>query len=373
MIVRTPWQPTVPDELADLFRSEGISLLGVAAADADPVRSEEYSRWLEKGYHGTMDFLVRHGAAKFDPRQIVPGARSVIFAGLNYYQKGSADSSSGGDTDRRGKIARYAWGRDYHKEFGRRLKRIARLLAERYPEEQFRSFTDATPLSERYYAEQSGIGFTGRNTLVINGEYGSWFFLGEIVSTIAFPLSESASGRHGACPRTCRRCIDVCPTGALRGPYQIDASRCISYLTIEHDGPIPVELRPRIGRWLFGCDLCQEVCPLNVRVQQTTVDRFLKPIAGETVLLGDLLSIRSHEAFTNAFGGSPLMRRGWTGMVGNAAIVAANIGATELIPLLEDCLEIDDSVVKEHVSWAIATLAGGTGRSGTVSEDVPTT
>ncbi|MFW5796682.1 MAG: tRNA epoxyqueuosine(34) reductase QueG [Alkalispirochaeta sp.] len=357
MIVRTPWQPAVPEELAELFRAEGVSLLGVAAADPDRDRSAEYARWLAKGYHGTMEFLVRHQAAKFDPGEIVPGARSVIFAGLNYYRKGSMTAAGGGDPEPRGRIARYAWGRDYHKEFGSRLKRIARTLAERYPDERFRSFTDATPLSERHYAERSGIGFTGRNTLLINGKYGSWFFLGEIVSTLPFPPSEAPSGRHGACPRRCTRCIDVCPTGALIGPHRIDASRCISYLTIEHDGPIPVELRPRIGSRLFGCDLCQEVCPLNVRAQQTSVDRFLKPIAGETVLLRDLLSIRSHEAFTNAYGGSPLMRRGWKGMIGNAAVVAANVGARELIPLLQNCLEIDDSVIKEHVTWAITTLS----------------
>lgn len=355
MIVREPWRPEVPEEIGALFAEEDLHLVGVAPADPAPEESREYQRWLAEGYHGSMSFMERHGAGKFDPGKIVPGAQSILFVGLNYYQKAKRSEDDGIP---RGRIARYAWGRDYHKELGNRLRRVARRLQERYPDDTFRGFTDATPLSERYYGSKSGIGFTGRNTLLINGELGSWFFLGEIVTTRRFDRGEDAGDRHGRCPRGCARCIDVCPTGALLGPYRIDARKCISYLTIEHKGTIPEELRPKMGAWIFGCDLCQEVCPLNVRAQETTVPAFRKPIAGDSVLLKTLLRIRGHEEFVERFGGSPLMRPGWKLMIRNAAIAAANLKAEELLPDLRMCLEIDDPVVREHVQWAIDTLLG---------------
>lgn len=361
MIVRTGWRPEVPEDVLALFRVEGLELVGVA--DAEPAVTEEkhYAEWIDAGYHGSMDYLHRHRPLKFRPSDILPGTHSILFAALNYYQRRNTERSrSSGrhaSAGTRGRIARYAWGRDYHKELGNRLRRVARRLSEQFPDARFRPFTDATPLHERFYAEKAGIGFTGRHTLLINGELGSWFFLGEILSTHAFPASAHAGDRHGACPRRCRRCIDVCPTGALLSPYRIDASRCISYLTIEHSGSIPEALRRSIGPWLFGCDLCQEVCPLNVRARTTTVPAFTKPIAGDEVDLEEILLVRSHDEFVRRFAGSPVMRAGWKQMIRNAAIVAANRGAVDLIPRLEAVSsEVDDPVVREHVEWALQQL-----------------
>lgn len=363
MIPREAWSPPVPAEAARLFRREGLTLVGIAAADASPEREAEFKAWLAEQRHGSMKWLDEHADLKFRPDSMLPGCRSVLVAALNYYQAASwrrgENLAQPASTDApAGRIARYAWGRDYHKVIGKRLSRVVRALQETYPEDSFRSFTDATPLAERYYAEQAGAGFTARNTLSISSAFGSWFLIGEILSTRAFPPSEPAKGRHGSCPQGCYRCIDVCPTGALHAPHRIDASRCISYLTIEHKGHIPVELRRNMGTWLFGCDLCQEVCPLNVRAEVTSEEDFITLRAGDSQLLRDVLSIETDEQYTARFAGSPLMRAKRRGLVRNAAIVAANMRATDLLPLLRKRAADPDEVIAEAARWAIDELSG---------------
>lgn len=352
MIAREEWRPPVDPYLRRLCEDEGLALVGVcdatSVADATDTPRREYRRWIERGFHGSMVYLADHEYAKWRPEKMLPGVRSIVFVGLNYYRR-AGDKPRGA-----GRVARYAWGRDYHKELGGRLRRIARRLSETFPEERFRSFTDATPLAERWYAERAGIGFTGRNTLLINGALGSWFVIGEVLSTRYFTPGEEASGRHGACPGSCRRCIDVCPTGALYEDRRIDASRCISYLTIEHDGMIPEDLRPLMGDWIFGCDLCQEVCPLNLRAQPTEVERFIDPIAGEYLDLAEILAIPDDEAFTRRFAGSPLMRARRRRLLRNAIIVAANLREKSLIPAIRRLAGDADEVVAEHARWAIS-------------------
>lgn len=351
MIAREPWFPAVDPELAALVRDEGLELAGVCDVHDGVEEEAQFRRWLAEGRHGTMEWMEAHAPLKYRPSVLVPGARSMLFVAINYYQRDDEVPDAP-----HGRVARYAWGRDYHKELGRRLKRIARELTRRYPDETFRAWTDATPVAERYYGERAGIGFTGRHTLLINGQFGSWFVIGEIVSTRHVPPSEMPQGRHGGCPTSCRKCIDVCPTGALEGPHMINASRCISYLTIEHDGTIPEELRPAMGTWIFGCDLCQEVCPLNVRARVTDVPNFLRPIAGGRPLLADILAIESDEAFTQRFAGSPLMRARRRRLVRNACIAAANANARELAPLLQRRAVDDDPVIAEHAAWALDQL-----------------
>lgn len=350
MIARHPWYPQVDPELAELVRAEGLTLMGVAAADDAPGPEAEYEQWIASGRHGSMDYLARHAGLKYRPSALVPGCRSILFVAINYYQR--APEWRPGT----GRVARYAWGRDYHKELGKRLKRIARRLGERYPGETFRAFTDATPLAERHYAEQAGIAFTGRHTLLINGELGSWFVVGEILSTREWRPSEPAAGRHGACPSRCRRCLDVCPTGALEAPHRINASRCISYLTIEHDGIIDEELRPLMGEWIFGCDLCQEVCPLNVRAQETGVENFRRAIAGSQLDLARVLAIRDDREFTEMFAGSPLMRARRRRLVRNACIAAANTDRHELLPQLRARAADADEIIAHHARWAVKRL-----------------
>ncbi|MEX2444787.1 MAG: tRNA epoxyqueuosine(34) reductase QueG [Alkalispirochaeta sp.] len=355
MIARRAWFPEIDEELRELIQGEGLSLIGVCDADGEPTsipaRESEYQSWISFGHHGSMGFMERHAPLKFHPDALVPGCRSIVFVGLNYYQRPPEPPAAPA-----GRVARYAWGRDYHKELGNRIKRVARVLGERYPQERFRAWTDATPLAERFYGERAGIGFTGRNTLLINSEMGSWFVVGEILSTRRYTASEDAAGRHGACPTNCRRCIDVCPTGALYDAHRIDASRCISYLTIEHDGIIPEELRPLMGDWIFGCDLCQEVCPLNVRAQVTDVENFQKPIAGSHIDLGEIMTIRTDEEFTARFAGSPVMRAKRRGLIRNACIAAANTDAVELIPRLQSLAQDADEIIAIHAQWALDQL-----------------
>jgi epoxyqueuosine reductase len=255
-----------------------------------------------------------------------------------------------------GRVAMYAWGRDYHKVLGRRLRNAELELRRCFPDGDFRRFTDATPLAERHYAQAGGVGRTGRNTLTLSRHYGSWMFLGEILSTVAFPPDEPPSRPASPCPSGCRRCIDACPTGALYGPHRIDASRCISYLTIEHDGPISGELAPLMGTWVFGCDCCQEVCPLNVSAKPTGVADFRAHRAGPSVSIRELLALRDHDDMVRRFAGSPLMRAGRRGLVRNALVAAANAGLRELLPAVQALAKDGDPVVARQAANTIRDL-----------------
>jgi epoxyqueuosine reductase len=250
-------------------------------------------------------------------------------------------------------VARYAWGRDYHKVILKKLQRIAQGLAERWPDERWRSFTDTAPLDERWWAARAGATFTARNTLSINHELGSWFLLGEILTTAV--IAPTGPKRHGSCPSGCRRCTDVCPTGALDAEGSIDARRCISYLTIEHRGPIDDELKPGIGGWLFGCDLCQDVCPFNLKAKPTSEPEFLAWKAGPEVDLAGVLTL-SELDFTQRFGGSPVHRAGRSGLVRNACLVAANTGRRELTASVEALARDEDAGVADAARWALAQL-----------------
>ncbi len=366
MIARRAYRPRVPGELVTLFEEHGLSALGVADAEPAPDKEAEFAEWLSHGYHGEMAYLESHTEAKFRPEQLLDGCRSIVIAAMSYHQsapwgRGRAHAvPNDGSSEFRGRIARYAWGRDYHNALGKRLKRAAKTLSQRYPEHRFRPFTDATPLAERHYAARAGVAFQGRNTLAISSSLGSWFVIGEIISTRWWPPSGPATSpsgnRHGACPSGCTRCIDVCPTGALYAPHRIDASRCISYLTIELKGSIPEHLRPKIGSWLFGCDLCQEVCPLNVRAEVTDQTDFLRARAGHSRPLAELMDIESDAEFHNRFAGTPLMRAGRVGMIRNACVVAANVGAVELVPRLRRLAIDPDPIIAEHASWALEQL-----------------
>lgn len=360
MIPAREFVPEVPDAVSRIMAGEDLRLVGVADAVQDAAKQEqEYRTWIDRRLHGSMKYLDRHCPMKYHPEKILARTASVLVVGINYYQKyHGPDQGAGTPGSARGRIARYAWGRDYHKVLGSRLRRAAARLGELYPGDSFRPFTDATPLAERFYAEAAGVGFTAKNTLTISSQFGSWFLLGELLSTRHFRPSGSAGNAHGACPRGCFRCINVCPTGALEAPYRIDARKCISYLTIEHKGSIPVELRSSIGDWLFGCDLCQEVCPLNVRAGVTEVADFRAHRAGSTRELRGILDIRTDEEFTATFAGSPLMRAGRVGLVRNACVVAANVGAVELLPRLRELSQDPDRVISEHAAWAVEVLGG---------------
>ena len=273
---------------------------------------------------------------------------------LGYYQ---GPARTPGHRQPAGRVAQYAWGRDYHKLLRARLRRLVRWLAERYPDEQFRTGVDATPLLEAHHAVAAGIGFRGKHTLAINAAHGSWFFIGEVLSTLAI-APPAATARQKRCGVGCTFCIDVCPTRAIVAPYQLDARRCISYLTIEHRGPVAEELRPAVGDWLFGCDLCQEVCPWTVRAQATAEPDLLHWRAGDTLELAPLLALRTHDDLVARFAGSPLMRAGRDRLVRNACTVAGNRRAAELLPQLRRLTGDADRGVAVHARWAVERIAG---------------
>ena len=359
VIARTPFRPPVPPELESVFRDIGIELLGVADLPPADRAQSEYDDWIRLGRHGRMSYLEDHAQLKFHPERLLPGCRSVIMVGINYYQEAAP---ARGEGEPAGRVARYAWGRDYHRLLGKRLKKAIQTLSARYAEDRFRGFTDATPLAERFYAERAGIGFTGRNTLTISSRFGSWFLIGEILTTRGFAATGPAAGKNGSCPSGCSRCIDVCPTGALESPFRINASKCISYLTIENKGSIPESLREKMGDWIFGCDLCQEVCPLNIRAGVTGEVDFTTHRAGPALSLRDVLTLESDEQFRFRFAGSPLARAGRRGLVRNACIAAANSDAVELLPILEELANGGDSLVAEHAAWAVSRLKLRAGR-----------
>ena len=322
-----------------------------------------YESWIQAGFHGAMEYLKRHTHLKYQPQGLLAEARSLIQVVLPYYRFRRQEKLTPGQ----GRIARYGWGRDYHKVLKKRLTAVCRELAEQFPGENFRAFVDSGPLDERYYAQRAGLGGQGRNGLLIHPHYGSWVFLGEILTTIAVEPAFSPGPENGPteqqlnvsgtiCPKDCINCRRKCPTGALRPDGRFDARRCISYLTIEYHGRIPVDLRPLIGDWLFGCDICQEVCPLNHRVPETGETDFLQDIVGEALELSTVLRIRRREEMVELYAGSALMRLGVEQLLRNSAIVAANTGAIQLLPELQELSRHSNPVIAEHARWALERL-----------------
>jgi epoxyqueuosine reductase len=264
-------------ELERLARELGFTRVGVTGV-ARTTRAEYLRRWLDREWAGRMDYLHRHREVREEPARLLEGARSVIVAALNYYQP----EPEAPDDQPRGRIARYAWGRDYHRVVKKRLwKLVDRLQAELGEQFQARVCVDTAPVLERELAARAGVGWIGKNTMVLNAELGSYFYLGEIVTTLVLPPDAPAVDHCGSC----RRCLEACPTGALPEPYRMNASRCISYLTIELREEIPAALRPLMGDWVFGCDICQEVCPFNRRAPVTAdPDLAVRPPAPRPLL-----------------------------------------------------------------------------------------
>jgi epoxyqueuosine reductase len=345
-----------------------------------------YSNWLSLGYQGHMKFLETHKDLKFYPEAILPSCTHLVIVAMNYYQPApwesgrllASDSTNSTELSRAGRIARYAWGRDYHKVLPKKLKTIGtNVFGKSAQGIIWRVLVDANPLDERFFAFNCGLGFTGRHTLTINHTLGSWFFLGTMLLNLSqYPMDKDedqdeksinlteidpytiqGSTHQGSCPKSCFRCIQICPTGALKSPNVLDASRCISYLTIEHKGSIDVELRPLMGDWIFGCDLCQEVCPFNLKASITKVTDFLVKKAEPLEDLHNLLGLRTQEDFVEVFAGTPIMRAGRESMVRNAAIATGNRKNQESVPYLVKALEDQSPVVREHVQWALDQIA----------------
>lgn len=371
-------------DIKDLLGSEGVgdfALLDIRGLDGKELeyRSSLYHKWIERAYHGGMGYLERHEPLKYFPDRILEGAKGLILMVFPYHRgdehrgdvpshegNSAAQTGSLSDSQTRGRVARYARGRDYHKVVGNKLKNLVRTLSQLYPAEKFRAFVDAGPLDERYFACKAGLGSLGKNGLLITPLQGSWVFIGEIITTIdvfsqqkqgAFVEKIDISDSMPHCPAACTLCRNACPTGALREDGHFDARRCISYLTIEHRGPIPEELRPLIGDRFFGCDECQEACPFNSHTLPSKEGDFYRDISGKSVDIDEILQIRTHSELVQHFAGSPLMRLGPEGLLRNALTVAGNSGDTYLRPRVESLVNHLDPAVKEHALWALQRLS----------------
>ncbi len=332
------------DALQQLAQQHGFDDLKVTSADDHPEAAKAFAEWLKRDHHADMDWVARDPERRSAPRQLVPDAASVIMLGVNYYREACPLEQG------YGQVARYAAGTDYHRVIEKGMKGLIEDLQSRDAGTQHRFYVDYGPVIERAFAERSGLGFVGRSANLIHPEFGTYVFLATIITDAALPVSEPRPGTCGQCTR----CIDVCPTGALKDLFQVDANLCISYLTIENRGPIPRHLRKQIGTWLFGCDLCQEVCPYNAKAERGVN----AAIAGETIAgtqmdLGEILRLRTREAFSERFSRSAVKRAKREGLVRNAAVVAGNLGHEELVPALKEAFTDESALVRGHVAWAL--------------------
>ncbi len=334
--------------------SLGFDLVGFAPV-LTPAHALFFRKWLEQGFHGEMAYLARTADARCDPQQVLPGAKSAVVVGLNY----APAVSPVADDPTRGIFARYALGDDYHEVMERKLQQLLEFIRQQYPDCRAKIYVDAGPVLERDLAWRAGLGWFGKNTLLMNTHRGSYFFLGEVLLDIELEYDQPAFGGCGKCTR----CIEACPTGAIVAPYVLDARRCISYLTIELRGSIPEELRPKMGNRIFGCDICQEVCPFNqprphapLRAAPTNEPRFAPREATLAPKLVDLLHM-SEEEFRTAFRNSPVKRAKWRGFRRNVAVALGNSRDPDALPVLQQELQREsDPVVREHLQWAIHRL-----------------
>ncbi|MBK6280457.1 MAG: tRNA epoxyqueuosine(34) reductase QueG [Gammaproteobacteria bacterium] len=334
-------------------RELGFPSLGICGTDLSP-HDERLREWVAQGLHGELDYMARHGAKRWRPEELLPGTLRVISVRMDYHRADSAEPSGILNDAERAYVSRYALGRDYHKLMRARLARLAdRILAAR-PGSAQRVFVDSAPVLERGVAQKAGLGWIGKNTLLIDPRAGSWFFLGEIYTDIPLPLDAEFSGMHCG---SCTACLDVCPTAAFVSPFVLDARRCISYLTIELQGAIPHDLRPLIGNRVFGCDDCQLVCPWNKFAQPSCEADFAPRHGLDAARLTELFAW-SAEQFAERAAGTPLYRLGHERWLRNLAVALGNGPATDAaLAALRARSEHPSELVREHVTWAIDQLA----------------
>jgi epoxyqueuosine reductase len=359
-------EPPLHERIKTAARQSGFELVGIAPA-ITPEGIHHFLDWLEQGYAGEMEYLTRRAAAYDHPRHVMDGARSVVMLGMQYSaQQAAAPQNSGkpplrediadseaGPTGVPARVARYALGRaDYHDVIRERLKQLANAVKQVAPDCKTRGIVDTAPLLERDFARLAGLGWFGKNTMHINKQRGSWFFLAALLLDLELEYDAPHTSSHCG---TCTRCLDACPTDAFVAPYVLDARRCISYLTIEHRGPIAGDLRPQIGDWIFGCDVCQEVCPWNRKAPPAVEPAFQPDRELSSIDAITFLTISGTE-FQQRFGHTPLARPGRAGMARNAAIVAGNSGNASAIPALTFALNDPEEIVRDAAGWALERI-----------------
>ncbi len=329
------------------FQQIGIAEPGLEDAEGD------LQAWLEKGFHGEMHYMARHGSKRSRPAELVPGTVSVISARMDYWPGTARDPVAVLAEDHTAYISRYAVGRDYHKLMRRRLQQLADKITAVIGEFGYRVFTDSAPVLEKPLASRAGLGWTGKHTNLINKNAGSWFFLGEIFTDLPLPASTIASDHCGSC----RACLDACPTQAIVAPYQLDARRCISYLTIELQGPIPEEFREPMGNRIYGCDDCQLVCPWNKFARPTAEGDFAPRHGLDDPELADLFAW-SEQQFLARTEGSAIRRIGYERWLRNIAVALGNATPTaRVLAALTARRDHPSPLVREHVAWALSRHA----------------
>ncbi len=328
----------------EVARESGFDLVRIARADAPPAALGSFAGWVARGYAGEMAYLTRQVAKRSDLRTALPWARSVICVGLNYDTPQPYSTEAPAE---RGWLSRYAWGDDYHDVMKAMLERMVGRLREATGPFEARTYVDTGPVVERAWAASAGLGAWGKNTCLLHPEHGSWFFLGEIVTDLALSPDEPLADMCGSCTA----CLEACPTGALPAPYVLDATRCISYLTIELKGPIPEPRRQGVGRHVFGCDICQDVCPWNRKRRRRGGAPFEPRPDSFAPDLADLAAL-DDEAFRERFRRSPVKRAKRRGLLRNVAVALGNTGDPRHRPILDLLARDEDPIVREHAEWA---------------------
>jgi epoxyqueuosine reductase len=326
----------------------GFAQVGIA--DIELAEHEAYlQKWLDAGYHGSMEYMARHGVKRARPEELVPGTCRVITLRMDYLADGTRPQETLG-APQKAYISRYALGRDYHKLVRKRLATLADRIAAMAGGGQYRAFVDSAPVLERALAERAGMGWIAKNTMLINADAGSWFFLGEIYTDLPLPPDEPQATKHCG---TCTACLDICPTQAFTGPFQLDARKCISYLTIEHKGSIDPALRPLMGNRVFGCDDCQLVCPWNKFARATTEDDF-QPRHGLADAELVELFLWDEATYLARTEGSALRRIGYERWLRNLAVGLGNAPTSARVTAaLSSRRKYPSDLVREHVEWAL--------------------
>jgi len=342
-----------PAALVELIRTWGRELgfqqIGIASIGIED-DEERLMRWLDLRRHGAMSYMLRHGRRRARPDELVPGTIRVISARMDYMPPDAQPAESVLGNSQLGYVSRYALGRDYHKLLRRRLAQLAEKISDHCASTQYRAFVDSAPILEKAFARDAGLGWIGKHTNLLNRHAGSWFFLGEILTDLPLPVDTPASAHCGSC----RACIDVCPTQAIVAPYELDATRCISYLTIELRESIPVEFRKAMGNRIYGCDDCQLICPWNKFSQLAVEKDFAVRHGLDAPPLTELFAWTEEEFLTRTEG-SAIRRIGHECWLRNIAVALGNApSSNNVVAALRSRLEHPSAMVREHVEWALA-------------------
>jgi len=357
---RPPSPETIVQNLKEAACDLGFGFARIAPFKPPPY-AEHLQTWLENGSHGEMAWLARDPDKRADPKALWPEGRSILTVGMNYYQ--SALPMEILTDPSHGRFARYAWGLDYHDLMLDRLKQLGEQLPDLTRRSvKWRAYVDTGPLLERPISVSAGAGFLGKNTLMIERKLGSWFFLGELLLDLELLPDETDKAMFGC--GDCHRCGESCPTGALDSPWSVDAPKCISYLTIESKGPIPRGLRSKMGNWIYGCDVCQDVCPYNARGKSSSAEPhfLLRDPNRAAPLLTDLIKL-DDEAFQAMFRGSAVKRTKRRGLLRNVAVALGNWGEEKAVKPLATALSDSEPLIRGHAAWALGRIPGSNSRN----------